>query len=725
MPASIWWKHLAVNSLCALLLAALVWGPEPVHYHVADPEYAPSSGETMLRAPGDEKLLRLSGIDLMEVVSRNATDKAIAVALADNTLLPGVASRAVTSLSDWATDLSRSTEIDGLILSSLELEDRAMREYEATGSIHAMNWAFHRIESFMRYEASLRRPVSYIWNDHAIAARVSVLIRYWRHLRMQSQANDPRLRALVASIERHGHLLAKASHFTVQTNHGVMQNVALIQIAEAFPYLPRANDWRDLGFQRFELQMRFYLTPQGVILEHSPGYQHFGVLLLQHMEMLYEVSGRLMPAAIEAAIENARHHLRWLQRSDCSLPRIGNTTGGAYHMSSLNDPDCKPSVGAAERAASAFGARVLPDAGYAIWRGDAGVSWHLVTAWSYHLDHPHKHADEPSLIYWVDGTELLTASGYWPYGHSLYYAANGWRGSNAPHYVNEPSNSYRTSTLLAHGAADGLGLTEVETKRADGSTLVRQVVRLPDGDLLVVDAMDDATEDVETLWTFEHSLSIQRPGAGAYQILRADGGLAMTVHPEVLIGRAATSSILSGSERPFGGWTVVDGSPRAATSLVRVMTGKDHVAATYFSLGSLGRIDLSRSSYQSASQWVIVLEGQANERTVERNGSRLSVSRNGVATGLLLASYADLPQASAERRSAIVEAMQIYPRWRDLSQYRVKLLWVVAALWIFSVVVVVSVRRIDGGIVVSRFLLAASVLSWGAVAVWVEFFYLP
>lgn len=723
--ASTWWKHIVANTLCALVVAALVWGPELLHYRMAEPEYITRESEPMLLVPSNDQLLQLARIDLMEVVSRNANDKAIVTALMDNVLLPGVASRAMTSLSDWPTDLSREHEIDGLILSSLELEDRALRAYEATASASAKSWAFQRIESFMRYEAGLRRPVSYIWNDHAIAARVSVLIRYWRHLRLEAHPDDPRIPRLIASIERHGYLLAKPSHFTVQTNHGVMQNIALIQIAAAFPLLPRAEEWRDLGFRRFEQQMGFYLTPEGVILEHSPGYQHFGVLLLQHMQLLYGITERQVLPTVEAAIRSARHHLKWLQRLDCSLPRIGNTTGGSYPMVNLEDPGCEPPVITGEPLGYEFNARLLPDAGYAIWRGDTAGSWHLTTAWAYHLDHPHKHADEPSLIYWVDGTELVTASGYWPYGHPLYDAANGWRGSNAPHYVGERFGSRRASSLVSHGVADGLGLVEVLTTRADGSKQMRQVVRLREGDLLVLDAMNGATEAVETLWTFDANLAIQPQDAGAYRVVRQDGQLAMTVHPGVLIGEEVGSSTLSGSDAPFAGWTVIDGNPRAASSLVRVMSGSDHVSATYFSLSKAGRIDLSRSSYVSPTQWFLVLEDAGGQRTIERSGSRLLESRGGLTAQLQLTSYVDTPQASAERRSAILEAMQMYPRWRDLSTYRVRLLWLIAALWIFSIGVVGMAARVDRERVTARYLFPAAIFSWAGVAVWIEFFYFP
>ncbi|MFZ2294997.1 MAG: hypothetical protein WAW46_08150 [Polaromonas sp.] len=47
---------------------------------------------------------------------------------------------------------------------------------------------------------------------------------------------------------RSGELLAKKSQSTVRSNHGVMQNMALLQISAAFPDFPKTQKWRNLAF---------------------------------------------------------------------------------------------------------------------------------------------------------------------------------------------------------------------------------------------------------------------------------------------------------------------------------------------------------------------------------------------------------------------------------------------------------------------------------------------
>ena len=62
---------------------------------------------------------------------------------------------------------------------------------------------------------------------------------------------------------RSGELLAKQKLFTVRTNHGVMQNIALLQVTAAFPLLPKTKDWRNLAIERLELQLGFYVSDEG------------------------------------------------------------------------------------------------------------------------------------------------------------------------------------------------------------------------------------------------------------------------------------------------------------------------------------------------------------------------------------------------------------------------------------------------------------------------------
>ena len=56
-----------------------------------------------------------------------------------------------------------------------------------------------------------------------------------------------------------------------------MQNLALWQICLAFPALPNVEFYKQLALERMRDQMTFYVNEEGVILEHSAGYQNTGL----------------------------------------------------------------------------------------------------------------------------------------------------------------------------------------------------------------------------------------------------------------------------------------------------------------------------------------------------------------------------------------------------------------------------------------------------------------
>ena len=92
--------------------------------------------------------------------------------------------------------------------------------------------------------------------------------------------------------DRTGARLAKPELYNSRTNHGIMQNIGLIQLAVAFPTLPRAEFFKTVGCTRIVKQMRYYVDPEGPVLEHSAGYHEFGRDLLIKAIRVFEL-GRL------------------------------------------------------------------------------------------------------------------------------------------------------------------------------------------------------------------------------------------------------------------------------------------------------------------------------------------------------------------------------------------------------------------------------------------------
>ena len=136
-------------------------------------------------------------------------------------------------------DLQWGWPTQQLRFASLAHVEVLLDAYQATGDIAFLEGARDIVDAWAGFERSRVLPIGFLWNDHAIAQRVLVLTRYWSLLRGSPAFKPESARALLGFVQRSGLMLAKPGHFTVRTNHGVMQNLALLHVAAAFPALPR------------------------------------------------------------------------------------------------------------------------------------------------------------------------------------------------------------------------------------------------------------------------------------------------------------------------------------------------------------------------------------------------------------------------------------------------------------------------------------------------------
>src|SRR5262249_2197560 len=165
-----------------------------------------------------------------------------------------------------------------------------MDAYSTTADEKYFRAAEQLIVGWAGYERQAWVPRGFLWNDHAVAARIHVLSDFWSAYRARPDFIPATAASLLAFVERPGALLAQPQNFTVTTNHGVMENLALLEICIAFPAFPEVSSWRQTAVSRLRTQFSFYVTDEGVILEHSAGYHAFGfhlmMILSRYLELL-------------------------------------------------------------------------------------------------------------------------------------------------------------------------------------------------------------------------------------------------------------------------------------------------------------------------------------------------------------------------------------------------------------------------------------------------------
>jgi hypothetical protein len=619
---------------------------------------------------------------------------------------------AVISPAD--ADLTRGESLRSLAFSSLYWADLMIRAYQVSREDRYLLAARDRIVGYARYERHAWRNRGYLWNDHAIAARVGVVIRFWSVYRGHRLYDEASAQEVLAHAVRGVRMLAEPSHFTGWSNHGVMQNVALLQAAAAFPSLIDAHGLQRLAFERLALQWQHYVSDEGVVLEHSAGYHADGLALLDSAYQLASRAGLEVPAAWPGQIERAKAFLARITRPDGTLAAFGDTRVAV--------PAAHPAAVAPLSAASAAGLFLYPKSGYAIHEGsgrDGPISNHTVLVWSNFPGQAHKQGDELGVVLWGQGRGWVTPIGYAPYGSGLRAPAEAWLGSNAPHGLGERHDPAQPSALADGAADDAVALLDAWRGRTAGGRFERQVAVMNGQGWVIVDQYPKQVDGrkVETLWTFYPDLVLSRESDRMFSLKARDG-------QELHVRLASSSEVpftvemLKGSMSPFGGWVAAEDAVRAAPAL-RVSADPGSSIAIAFEFAPPGgplrlRVDGGDRWRVDGTRWQMF-----------RDGRQLHLDRGRDKMVLSLQSVPEAQDYRARVTAHLQQTVAAFPKYRDLDFYRLKLAAVLSAIWTLQVVARGGLRltslarswrgRLDG----------ASLLLWALAFVWVACFYLP
>lgn len=731
--------YLILRLVLAVTVLAMVWTPHFLHYWIDRRPVPLEVLQASMRTPPTAVLKEISELSLG--VHLDISDDKIG-GIAEQ-ILVGILPvprffEVPLTLHGYPRDYQLGPSTLQLIMASLEVENILLRAFERTRDQRYLSLAIRRTLDFATHEAAQRQGIGFLWNDHAVAARIAVLTKLWNHVRATPDFPASSAREILSLIERSGRLLAKSSHFTVRTNHGVVQNLALLQIAAAFPALPESVEWRNLGFERLSVQLPFYVSSEGFVLEHSAEYHLFGTELLVMAVRLGFLNGvALAPSLIDAATKTDLVLSR-LMRPDGTLPVLGNTSAGQGRPIPVADANGTAPIRhlLPPYPRPVLGSSLFPVAGYAIWWQQDHLKQlsQTLIAWAKHDGHGHKHADEGSILLWSGGIDWVTNTGYWPYDFPSGDAAYSWTGSNAPHQVGEKVNVPRAVQLLGTGEASGVRFIDIERKNQDGSQFRRQVLQLDAQTHVVLDFSKNVSNGTETIWTIDPALHLLR---GASDDTFTSGPAPDGRHLAISYAAATTAKlqVYRGSKQPFAGWVVVNNKPTPAYSLRMVDPASQSASAILFSVddnptASVQRIVMNPGA--TAEKWEVSFGAQGATTRLSRRGGSITLGNvtesNGLVSSFAL-SVLPAPDVAAERaelKKAYARAVDIYPPWRELTIYRLRLTYAIGVL---------ALLVEAGWFALSRWTQAAAqrnvlyvhvgmTACWAAIAVWISRVYL-
>jgi len=699
-------------ALAPAIVIGLLWLPVLRYYHVPGVRVPDAMVQQARDLPADSVLDELKDFRLLEAEWK---DKAEIVDAASGMLrgelrMPGYPPAHIT-LPFAARDLEDCGPAWSLPLAGFVVPDTLIQAYEISGREEFLNAAQAFILQFQAYEQAAFLPQGELWNDHAIAARIPVLANFWRVYRHSPNYRPEVGERILQMVGRSEQLLAKPGHFTFATNHGVMQNLALWHATLAFPPLPRTEEYQRLALARMDDQMKFYVSREGMVLEHSAGYHLYGVKLLGMAFRYLELMHQTPPQDWIDKYDAAKQVYALLRRPDGSLPMFGDTDSNPDSLGPLIttfSPDHHAGRLAHELLwKPAKAVQVDPIAGYSIWwdglefwPNPAKLSQTVVT-WSNFPDHGHKHADEMSLLLWAGGQNWWSNVGYWPYDVEGREAAQSWDGSNAPHLVGESFVSPRTTRLVSSGWSAKLDVLELDrTSGRNFYTAHRQVIHWKPDLWVVLDSTFGQTQSVtRSIWTTASDVRWEREHTdGSFVLASPSSNDRMNVF--FFGSPGMTQKLLRGSDHPFAGWQVEGGTPVPSSSLVTQQPANNSWAATVWTWervdGSSGFAESPQMArWTNAADWEMRVPRAEGSATLRRKGDTLELRDDrGIQETMRLTSPPDSSFRLAELHDQFASAGVRYRRFHPDSSKRLKVTWLLGGLFLLQLLFFAVYKRV-------------------------------
>jgi hypothetical protein len=635
-----------------------------------------------------------------------------------------------------ARDLDHLPPACDFLIAAFVVPHVLVQAYEATGQEKFLIAAQDYIAAAQDYEQSALLPPGDFWNDHAVAERVCVLTNFWRLYRHSPGYRPEVARQVFQMVGRSEQLLAKPGQFTFATNHGIMQNLALLHASLAFPALPRGREYQRLARARLADQMKFYVSGEGVVMEHSAGYHVFGMELiamaLRYLDLMHEP---VPPDWIEK-YQRAEKFYAALRRPDGSLPMFGDTFDGTDPLGPLVtvfDQDHGPRrLFYQQEWKPPEATYVYPVSGYAIW-WDGLEFWpnpqnlsQTVIAWSNFPSQAHKHADEMSVLFWAGGQTWLSNVGYWPYENKWRNTIESWAGSDAPHLVGENPSAFRATRLVSSGASANLTALELERTGSENYIVRRQVVHCkPDLWLVLDNSFGSEKDRTTTTWTSGSGVRWQQQSAGGFRLESPNVNDRLDIF---FLGSPDTEQrLLRGSSRPFAGWQLEHRVPVPASALVVEQPAKNSWAATIWTWEkgrAAERVDGTpqMTHWIDATHWEMQLPGEASGIALRREGNMLRLqSGRGTDAALELMAPPDVGPAYAELRNQFMASASRYPHFTANPLKRKKVTYLLLGILLLQQIFFVVYKRIHAPRPYT--LKCLTLIAWIVGGIWLVCFY--
>ena len=226
---------------------------------------------------------------------------------------------------------------------------------------------------------------------------------------------------LINILYEHGEHLSNEEEYTINHNHGIIQDQALIYLAY-FLNNEYSSEWISLAKIRLEAQKKYAFSEEMIHVENSPAYQIGVTELFYQIAEFLKSQGDDFGNQLYVDVSRSLEFITWTIKPNGALAEVGDGSSGKIdgekfenehlvYAATLGDKGEKPDDLSA----------VYPKSGYYFGRNywgmedtdPAAATWTMFKAG--YLSKTHKHADDLSFMLYSKGYDIFVDPGWYNY----------------------------------------------------------------------------------------------------------------------------------------------------------------------------------------------------------------------------------------------------------------------------------------------------------------------
>lgn len=361
------------------------------------------------------------------------------------------------------------------------------------------------------------------WDDaHGVAFRTMMLVNVWWKLREAGELPSELSDKILAALEVHGDFLLNPDNYEDDYNHAITQSAALLLLAEAFPDLSNAREWKETALRRVDISLSSIIDPNGVLVENSP-YYHFYVL--EKYWEIYKYAKRhsiVVSDNFEETIDRMVNFGTYVLTPDLSVPLLGASSprtfvrSGEYREIAEENETFNYVITQGKEGKAPEELHVLfPSSGIVLLRSGWGKERAFTEETQLTFDTgPYRtdHSDYDALTFslFAETVPIIRDAGLFTYEeeHPLYNYFHGTRGHNTVMVDNQdqPAGSGEVRPIVEK---DGVTYVSASHSLYSGVKHNRSIVMLsPYAFLIIDDLTSDGTHLYEQLFHLNETAEI-------------------------------------------------------------------------------------------------------------------------------------------------------------------------------------------------------------------------